>query len=66
MIDQQVLQRFPELFGVRTINGRSIGVEETITALTRELRPGIAAALTARRTILGSPAPAREKYAWPA
>jgi malate synthase len=66
MIDEQVLQRFPELFGVRTINGRSIDVEETITTLTRELRPGIAAALTARRSILGSPAPAREKYAWPA
>jgi malate synthase len=66
MIDEQVLQRFPELFGVRTINGRSIDVEETITALTRELRPGIAAALRARRTILGSPTPAREKYAWPA
>jgi len=65
MIDEQVLRTFPELFGVRTINGRSIGVEETIAALTRELRPGIAAALAARRTILESPAPAREKYAWP-
>ena len=66
MVDEKILQRFPELFGVRTINGRSIDVEETITAVTRELRPGIAAALTARRTILESPAPAREKYAWPA
>jgi malate synthase len=65
MIDEQVLRTFPELFGVRTINGRSIGVEETIAALTRELRPGIAAALAARRTILESPAPARQKYAWP-
>jgi len=66
MVDEQVLRRFPELFGVRTINGRSVDVEETIAALTRELRPQIAAALTARRTILESPAPTREKYAWPA
>ena len=39
--------------------------DEAITALTRELRPAIAAALTARREILESPAPVRQKYAWP-
>ena len=66
MIDEQIQGRFPELFGVRTINGRSLDVEETVTDLTRELRPMIAAALAARRTILESPAPTREKYAWPA
>jgi len=33
--------------------------------LTRELRPEVAAALTARRALLHSLAPLREKYAWP-
>ena len=56
---------FPELFGARTINGRTVDVDDTIAALTRELRPRIAAALTARRAILDSPAPVRQKYAWP-
>ncbi len=65
MIRADILQKFPELFGTKTVNGRQVNVEETITTLTRELRPEIAAALTARRTLLQSPAPVREKYAWP-
>ena len=40
-------------------------IEQTIATLTRELRPEIAAALTARRALLQSPAPVSEKYAWP-
>ena len=47
------------------MNGREVEVEETIATLTRELRPEIAAALTARRELLASPAPVRSKYAWP-
>ena len=65
MIRQDVLQAFPELFGRKRVNGREVGVEETIAALTRALRPRIAAALNARRALLQSPAPVREKYAWP-
>jgi len=65
MIQQDVLQKFPELFGKRTINGREVNVEETIAALTRELRPAIAEVLSARRELLQSPAPARQKYSWP-
>jgi malate synthase len=65
MIRQDILQAFPELFGNKTVNGRQLHVEDTIAALTRELRPAIAAALTARRKLLQSPAPVREKYAWP-
>jgi malate synthase len=42
-----------------------VNVEETITQLTRELRPAIAAARTARRELLESPQPVRQKYAWP-
>ena len=66
MIQQDVLQQFPELFGKKTVNGRDLNVEATIATLTRELRPDIAAVLTARRKLLESPAPVRQKYAWPA
>ena len=65
MIQQEILQQFPELFGKKTINGREVNVEETIATLTRELRPDIADVLSARRELLQSPAPARQKYAWP-
>jgi malate synthase len=65
MIRQEILQRFPELFATRKVNGRDIDVGETIAVLTRELRPEIAAALTARRRLLQSSEPVRKKYAWP-
>ena len=65
MIRQDILQRFPDLFAARKVNGRDLDVEETIAVLTRELRPEIAAALTARRRLLESPEPVRKKYAWP-
>jgi malate synthase len=65
MIREDILQRFPDLFGTKRVNGREVNVEQTIAAITRELGPGIAAALTARRALLGSPAPARKKYEWP-
>src|SRR5437868_13737695 len=65
MIRNDILQEFPDLIGAKKVNGRDVNVQEAITTLTRELRPEIAAALTARRQILESPAPVREKYAWP-
>ncbi len=65
MIRQDILQRFPDLFAARKVNGRDLDVEETIATLTRELRPEIAAALTARRRLLESSEPVRKKYAWP-
>lgn len=65
MIRSDILQKFPDLFGAKKVNGHDVNVQEAITTLTRELRPEIAAALTARRQILESPAPVREKYAWP-
>lgn len=65
MIRSDILQKFPDLFGAMKVNGRNVNVDEAITALTRELRPAIAAALTARRELLQSPAPVRQKYAWP-
>src|SRR5207247_10469864 len=65
MIREDILQKFPELFGTKTINGRTINVEEAISVLTRDLGPEIAAALTARRKLLESAAAVPEKYAWP-
>jgi malate synthase len=65
MIREDILQQFPELFGTKKVNGRELNVEQTIAGLTRELNPEIAAALTARRSLLNSTAPVRTKYAWP-
>jgi malate synthase len=65
MIRDDILKRFPDLFGKKKVNGREIDVEQTIATLTRELRPEIAAALNARRALLESPAPVATKYAWP-
>ena len=65
MIRNDIQQKFPDLFGAKTVNGHQINVEEAIATLTRELRPEIAAALSARRKVLESPAPVREKYRWP-
>jgi malate synthase len=65
MIREDILQKFPDLFGTKKVNGREVSVEETIATLTRELRPDIAAALTARRVLLQSAAPVTKKYAWP-
>ena len=64
-IREDILQSFPGLFGTKTINGREVNVEQEIAALAQELHPEIAEALTARRELLHSPAPVREKYAWP-
>jgi malate synthase len=65
MVRNDILQKFPDLFGAKKVNGHDVNVEEAITTLTRELRPAIAAALSARRETLASPAPVREKYGWP-
>jgi malate synthase len=65
MIREDILQKFPELFGMKKVNDRELDVQQTIATLTAELEPAIAAALSARRELLHSPAPVREKYAWP-
>ncbi len=65
MIREDILQRFPQLFGTKSLNGRALSIERTIATLTQELRPEIAEALTTRRALLNSPAPVRQKYAWP-
>ena len=65
MIREDILKKFPDLFGTKKVNGRDVDVEQAIATLTRELEPEIAAALNARRALLQSPAPVREKYAWP-
>ncbi len=65
MVNKEILEKFPEIFGTKKVNGREINVEETIATLTRELGHDIAAALTARRALLMSPAPTSNKYTWP-
>ena len=65
MVRNDILQKFPDLFGSKKVNGHDVSVEDAITTLTRELRPRIAAALSARRILLERPAPVREKYGWP-
>src|SRR5512137_1813623 len=65
MIRADVLQQFPGLFGKKSVNGRELDVDETITLLTREVEPAIAAALAARRAVLADPAPVAKKFAWP-
>ena len=39
MIREDILQKFPELFGAKRVNGREVNVEKTIETLTRELGP---------------------------
>lgn len=63
-IRSDLLQAFPGLFGTVRVNGRDLSVEETIATLTREVRPAIATALAARRSLLDAKRPVREKYAW--
>src|SRR5437879_13597443 len=65
MIREDILQKFPDLFGTKKVNGREVNMEQTIAAITRELDSEIAAGLTARRALLHSPAPVSKKYAWP-
>ncbi|MGB9203012.1 MAG: malate synthase [Terriglobales bacterium] len=65
VIREDILQKFPDIFGTKKVNGREVNVEQTIATLTQELNPHIGAALTARRALLQSPATVREKYAWP-
>ncbi len=65
VIREDILQSFPRLFGTKTVNGRKVNVEKEIAVLAQELHPKIAEALTARRKLLNSRAPVREKYAWP-
>jgi len=65
MIREDIRQKFPDLFGTKTVNGRQVDVEQTIAALTRELEPEIEAALSARRALLQSRQPVRNRYAWP-
>jgi len=65
VIREDILQKFPDIFGTKKVNGRDINVEQTIATLTEELNPHIGAALTARRALLQSSEPVCEKYAWP-
>ena len=65
VIREDILKKFPELFGTKSVNARELNVEQTIATLTGELGGLIASVLSARRAILGASAPVRQKYGWP-
>ena len=65
VVRDEILRRFPELFGDKVLGRRRINVERTIARLTAELEPAMAEALARRRELLRSGAPVREKYAFP-
>ena len=66
VVRADLLRDFPELFGVKTVNGRTVDIEDAVFTLAGELHPLIAAALTARKELLAAKTPVRKKYAWPA
>lgn len=66
MIRADVLQKFPELFGKKKVNGRELDVDQTIETLVRELEPEIEAVLRERQRLLSSKEPVSKRYAWPA
>ncbi|HXZ79727.1 MAG TPA: malate synthase [Terriglobales bacterium] len=64
-IREDIVNRFPELFGSKKVNGREINLEQAIDTLSEELRPAIADALSARRKLLQSSEAVQQRYAWP-
>jgi malate synthase len=47
MIGEDILQKFPGLFGTKKVNGRELDVEQTIATLTREPSPSLSPKLRA-------------------
>ncbi|MDO8580703.1 MAG: hypothetical protein Q7S13_04415, partial [Candidatus Omnitrophota bacterium] len=64
-VDPKLLADFPDLFQERIINGRRLDPLNVITALAEVAGSDIPKALNARRLLLESTAPVREKYAFP-
>lgn len=65
-IKPEVLENYGDLFGERTINGRSLRVEDLIEHLARELGPEIDRVVRARREWLERREPLRIKASFPA
>ena len=57
-----LLQTYPELFGTKTIDGRSVNVEEVIARLTRETRADFATLMQARHKLHDRVAHAQAQY----
>jgi len=64
-VSDDVAKVFTGLFGDKPINDRTVNVEQVIGILTQHLGSDIPLALAARRKLLDSKSPAREKYAFP-
>src|SRR5687767_6727522 len=54
LIRPDIAKGYPDLFGVKTINGRSCHVEELINSLTRTFEADFARLLAARREFLSA------------
>src|SRR5437879_12946941 len=52
MISEDILQKFPYLFGTKKVNGQEFNVEKMIATLTGELSHEITTALTVRKGLL--------------
>ena len=65
VIGEGVRKLFPDLFGSKMVDGRSVNVEETIGILYNELNEAIEQALTERRRVLESKISVSEKYSIP-
>jgi malate synthase len=37
LVRDDILQKFPDLFGTKKVKGRELNIQETIATLTREL-----------------------------
>ena len=57
-----LLQTYPDLFGTKTIDGRSVNVEELIARLTRETRADFATLMHARHALHDRVAHAQAQY----
>jgi malate synthase len=61
-IRDDIARDFPDLFGEKRANGRTVRVEDLIASLTREFETEFAKVLAARREFLGQVAAGRARY----
>ncbi|MFP3132575.1 MAG: malate synthase [Nitrososphaeria archaeon] len=64
-LSNKVVQKYSELFGEKTVNGKKLVVEDVIAQVYDEVRDLWEAALKKRRELLDSPLKVREKYSIP-
>lgn len=65
IVNEQVLKRYSDLFGVKVINGKKVSVEEVIEELAREFGKEIDSVIRSRRAWLDSKDPISVKGSFP-